>query len=171
MLRIPASIQVVPHGGGWRFTESTGMKFNGACMNTVLNEIASHRKAMKLDMSYGWEDRVMHEMCQQSPDLRCKDNPRAEGYEPLLVVEGRRRWLELHSKAILHESLPDPQIDRWYQEWVNRIPNYEGCNCRDKFKLICAGHPPIFTPEGMKDWAVLVHNLVNEGLGKPIFTP
>lgn len=101
--------------------------------------------------------------------------------QPQVVYNlGLNHWIELHTKK--------SPTQKWFNDWVNRIPNYS-CSCRADFQKILEQHPPDFSYiyntathlspgnwlEGKQqqdwfEWTVLVHNKVNEKLKKQVIT-
>jgi len=62
--------------GGWRYTERrTGIKFpvNGSqvTLDWLITEVERHRVATGGDLSPGWRDRLLEEICQQNPSIPC----------------------------------------------------------------------------------------------------
>lgn len=73
--------------------------------------------------------------------------------------QGRFAWAELHSC-----TTPTPE---WYEWWLTLVPSYN-CACQDNWREITTQNPP---PLGdlvaFRQWAIDMHNHVNEKLGKP----
>ena len=82
--------------------------------------------------------------------------------------QGRIAW-----KA-LHEYDQDGEWDAWscefwyYSVWYHMIPRY--CVCKEKWKKIEKSFPPDFSSrQAFRKWGIDAHNLVNEGLKRPIY--
>jgi len=74
---------------------------------------------------------------------------------------GQLSWAALHSAED-----PNP---KWYKTWLETIPKFD-CECRSHWNRLTAKHPPKFeSKEAFREWAILMHNLVNVRLGKPIW--
>ena len=59
----------------------------------------------------------------------------------------------------------------YLRDFAKRIPKLKSCNCREDWVRIAKNNPPTFrSKEEYFAWTVLVHNLVNEKLGKSVLT-
>jgi len=110
------------------------------------------------------------ELCQSRLDYRDKwDEGNGPGQkrrtrnkvEPRYDVEAfRQHWKKLHTK-----QNPTPE---WFADWLARIPNGGGCNCKRDFRLLLDANPPRY--EDWFAWSVEIHNAVNRKLGKREWT-
>lgn len=172
MLRTPASPHKScpsPDNRGWSYTQpETGVVLRQHSLEVLQGMVEDHRwavagKDIKVDLAYGWEHRLMDDICAQNPLAACVDNPIAEGYEPPHAVLGRQLWGELHAKA--DSELPSQS---WFDAWLNKVPNYAGCRCRSNAIQLLNQMPPNFSSqEGFKAWAISFHDEVSKRLGKP----
>ena len=77
-------------------------------------------------------------------------------------------WKELHERALNFASGNDTS---YLLDFAKRIPRLKGCRCQEEWVRIARQNPPTFrSKEEYFAWTVLVHNLVNEKLGKPVLT-
>ena len=151
---------------GWRYTQKeTGVEFRIGSLNALKSQVEKHRSAMNLDLSHGWWDRVLDQICSQNPNVKCQANRKAEGFEPHYATVGRALWLELHNKA--KEPCEDfSQLRGWFEAWLQRVPQFAGCRCRENFIHIMHSLPPRFD-HTFGQWAIDAHNAVNKALNKP----
>jgi Erv1 / Alr family len=168
MLLSPKSPHLMPQGGWYHKVPETGVEFRSTDLTAIRNMVVRHRKAMKLPYEGDWQEQWLDLMCQQNPKCECHNNPNANGFEQPHIIEGRRLWIELHAKALAHREIPDPNISEWFAHWLQRVPNFGGCACRDNFRQILQKCPVRLGQQEFYDWSVEAHNLVNVELGKPI---
>ena len=85
-----------------------------------------------------------------------------------LLRHGSRYWAELHLYALRVDSqvLPARDLRYWLDFWVAGIP-FEGCPCEKHLKDYMEQTPPDFG--NLFEWTVLLHNSVNQRIGKPTF--
>lgn len=165
MLQSPVSPHISPPGG-WSFTQAeTGVKFHSLSLQAIKSDILRHRKAMSLPFD---DNHILHELCQQNPQVRCEPNPRANGYLSPLQIAGRAAWAELHGFAeSVNDSNFNPEaIGNWVSLWQNRIPNYEGCKCLQHWLVVIRELPlDSSSPEAFRKWCVEAHNKINQKIG------
>jgi len=79
-------------------------------------------------------------------------------------------WAPLHYYAVKHAGdWNQSKAKQWYRKWVSRIPNRNGCGCKEKWKAL--GIPFDFsTPMAFFKSAWRGHNDVNRTIGKPTIT-
>jgi len=174
MLLAPSSPHLTPSspdGKGWYYQQpNTGVTFRAHALDVLISQIEAHRFALagregiEMDLAYGWQNRLKHDLCILNPNAPSWPNPEAEGFEPPHVAQGRALWAELHQKA--SETTDPYQLRDWFDRWLNRVPNYVGCRCRENAVHLLHEMPPDFSPEGFKDWAIRFHNGINRKLGK-----
>ena len=72
------------------------------------------------------------------------------------------KWKELHCRALAY--LPMDGEKKWFDSFVKSLP----CpDCQSHFELIVKQNPPDFTSRpAFFEWTVLIHNKVNQALGK-----
>lgn len=176
MLKFLSTMITPPSGDrkGWLYVQpETGMPMRSIQYDDLLKQIRKHRQAYELDLSPGWEERVMAEMCLYN-DSECDDPENPKPYLSALEKEGRKLWGELHAKA---QSLPEvihaveqEDLQSWLAAWESRIPSWGGCACRQHYYELKAYIEPVFdSREAFYSWTVDVHNSVNERLGKPLW--
>ncbi|NDG72296.1 MAG: hypothetical protein EBY32_13575 [Proteobacteria bacterium] len=84
------------------------------------------------------------------------------------AVWGPILWKELHDRT--GEYAMDVEAENvWIESFQSRIPCGQ---CKTHFRSLITEMPPdLASREGYVQWAVDVHNRVNESLGKPVFEP
>lgn len=175
MNRVPSLATTPP--GGFSYTQpETGVKFQYGTWHEMVMYVGKHRKAMGLDISDGWADRLEHEMCVQSPHLGCFDDSVPATCDTPLAVAGRALWKELHAFAEQYPEAPtedDKSNARyWMASWRDRIPRYGGCTCREDWARLEANLPPDYNSrQSFVKWATVGHDAINRKIGKPIFRP
>lgn len=159
-----------PDGRGWKYVQPvSGNIFRAHGLDVLIGQIEKHRFAMagrylEMDLSFGWENRLKNDLCLQNPQAPCHDNPEAEGYVSPHIALGRALWAELHQKS---ENYTEPYALRdWFDGWINRAPDINGCRCRSNAIQLLNAFPPNFSREGFKSWTILFHNEINRRLGK-----
>jgi FAD-linked sulfhydryl oxidase len=172
----PTNLISVP-AGGWHYTQpGTGVTFKATCLAPVLSAMVwRHRKGnpqLKLDVADGWYERWLSEVCVQNTHIECADAVPPEASP--LVIEGRKRWEELHTYAGAYPDSPSTEevesAKRWMNEWRSRIPGYSHCKCRQKFAELELMRPAALSSRhAFVRWAIDIHNDVNLSLGKPLF--
>ncbi len=174
MLRIPQKATTPP--GGFRYQQpETGVTFTYGTWQEILGYTSRHRQASGLDLSLGWQDRLEHATCEQSPHLGCFDDSVPVGQESPLAVQGREAWKALHAFT---ETYPDnpTETDRtkaiyFLANWRNLIPAF-GCTCRSYWNTLVASYAPdLSSREAFIRWGTCCHDNINRKLGKPIFRP
>ena len=171
-MKMPIAIHVCPPGG-YRYTqEETGVRFKSQGISALYGKVYVHRLAnpdLGLDIASDWQERFHEELCEQMPDLPCKEVERPENHPT--VIEGRKRWGELHEYAGSYPEEPTSEdVEKakvWMEEWRSKIPAF-GCRCKSKFKLIEAENPlRLDSRNSFYRWTVEVHDAVSKKLGKP----
>ena len=81
-------------------------------------------------------------------------------------------WKELHRRALNFTELSDVT---YLGTFVQRIPRYHGCTCKEFWNAWIKSYPPVFgvNENGINkyfEWTVNTHNAVNQKLNKPILT-
>ncbi len=110
----------------------------------------------------------LHELCQT--DERYYDRWETTIHErkerPLAVAYNH--WMPLHYYPVKHwDDWNEAAAKRWYRIWKRAIPK-TGCGCAENWKKEVAKYPPNFkSAEAFFQWTWLVHDAVNERLGKP----
>ncbi len=158
-------------GKGWIFTEkSTGVILRQHSLDVLQGMVDKHRFAVagtdgvEVDLAVGWQNRFLDEICRQNPNAPCQPNPQADGFEPPHVAQGRALWIELHAKA--EEENEPYALREWFENnWLNRVPNYVGCKCRENAVILINSMPPDYGA-GFKAWAINFHNSIRRKLGQ-----
>ncbi len=80
----------------------------------------------------------------------------------------RRLWADLHRRA-LTTTIINPEVEAaWLRKFDERVPCGE---CQSHWRRLLKQDPPdLSSPGGYFAWTVLMHNRVNERLGKPTAT-
>jgi hypothetical protein len=104
MLRLrPINEKSVPHGG-WRYTQHhSEREFHYPSLKWLVKEVRIHREAMHAtghdpalyDLTGGWQERLMHEIClQMDGDCPCEeyDSETGKPTRKWLGVTDVRRW-------------------------------------------------------------------------------
>lgn len=176
MLKFLSTMITPPSGDrrGWRYVQpETGMTLTSVQYDDLLLQIRKHREAYDLDLSAGWQERVMAEMCMYN-ESECDDPENPRPYQSALEKEGRKLWGELHSKA---NSLPEElsaveqdDLRAWLASWESRIPSWGGCACRQHYYELKGSISPVFgSREAFYAWTVEIHDQINQRLGKPLW--
>lgn len=86
--------------------------------------------------------------------------------EPSSNSWGPTLWGKLHKRTNEY-NLDSESEEIWLRDFIASIP----CKvCRDHFSEINKNNPAdLSSRKSYIEWAVLVHNIVNQNLGKPIF--
>ncbi len=78
---------------------------------------------------------------------------------------GPPKWAELHH----HQITGGPEDAAWLDTFVQSIPTCR--SCQKHFVEILRDNPPDFTSQSTwYRWTVMIHNLVNTALGKPLWS-
>lgn len=173
MLKIP-SIHTTPPG---RFTyrqPETGAAFEYGTWSEVMSNVAAHRRGMSLDLAVGWDGRLEHDACTQSPHWGCFDDAVPISQDLPLAIAGKALWLELHAFAEQYpESPTEDDVSRaryWMANWRERIPRFGGCTCREDWARLEASYPPEYgSRAAFVRWASVAHDAINRKIGKPLF--
>lgn len=76
-------------------------------------------------------------------------------------------WKELHERALSFKGKNDIA---YLTNFALKIPRYTpGCACREHWKIVISQNPPKYEDKYF-EWTVLVHNKINEKIGKPTYT-
>jgi len=157
-------------GRGWIFTEhATGVTLRSHSLDVLQGQIESHRfgvaPKVSVDLSHGWQMRFLDEICRQNPNAPCNPNPQDPLFEPPHVAIGRALWIELHRRA--EEPVTDAQeLKRWFEtDWLNRVPQYVGCKCREHAILLLNQMQPRYD-ESFKQFCSDFHDAVSVRIGK-----
>lgn len=176
MLKIPNRHTTPP--GKFRYTQpETGVKFEFGTWIEIIESVYKHRRAMGIaDTTVGWDERLQHDCCLQSPHWGCTDDSIPPSIETPIAVLGRELWSLLHTFAESYSENPtEDDISNaryWMSNWRTRIPQFGGCACREDWARLEASYPPDYTSrETLVRWASCGHDWVNRRLTKPIFRP
>ena len=104
---------------------------------------------------------TLHITCECGEQLELKyyaDEPMSRQKDDLAL---RKHWEKLHLMRFYFID-----IEMQFKKWLAEIP----CDdCKVSFEDVLTAYPPVFVDaESFFIWTVLVHNVVNEKLGKPI---
>ncbi len=138
-------------------------------MEALLGAVEKQRfslaeKDQEVDLASGWQMRFMDDLCSQNPSAPCTENRMDPNWVSPLVAQGRALWGELHRKAA--EKVDPYQRREWFEkDWLNRVPNYSGCRCRDNAIQLINSMPPDYG-DGFEAWAIALHNRISKILGK-----
>ena len=76
-------------------------------------------------------------------------------------------WKELHERALNFKGTDDTIF---LTNFTKKIPRFTvGCSCKEHWRNIVRQNPPKFGDEYFA-WTTLVHNKINEKIGKPTYT-
>eukprot|EP00667_Euglena_gracilis_P020401 EG_transcript_22093 len=93
---------------------------------------------------------------------------------PAFVEElGRSTWKLLHTMAERYPEVPSFQDQRMAQQFIESLSQLYPCEkCRLHFQENLRQFPPdVSSRAAFVDWAILLHNQVNQQLGKPLWSP
>ncbi len=77
-------------------------------------------------------------------------------------------WKELHEFAFVATEDQWSNCERWFADWLERVPQF-GCDCQLHFRDLIKGLPPDFSSRNaFVRWSIAAHNMVNARLGKSI---
>jgi hypothetical protein len=84
-----------------------------------------------------------------------------------ILMEGARYWAELHLYSLRADKngIPFGDMRYWLDDWIASLP-FEGCPCEAHLKEWVALNSPMYGHFFL--WGVMLHNAVNERIGKPI---
>jgi hypothetical protein len=82
-------------------------------------------------------------------------------------IGGPKLWKELHGRPDEYSMDIDAE-KRWIEIFRSWIP----CGkCKTHFTKLLKDNPvDLSSPEGYKEWTIMIHNLVNQSLNKPLYT-
>jgi hypothetical protein len=86
---------------------------------------------------------------------------------PRILLEGSRYWAELHLFALRNPHFCGAN-EVWLQQWIYSLP-FDKCPCEQHLVDFIKANPPDWND--FFTWTILLHNSVNERIGKPIYTP
>lgn len=171
----PKNPNTTPHGG-WRYKSSFSGYTSGPFydLDSLLNDVRTHRNANGISTPLGWRHELLHEACLQN-GWDCKENN--EVHEDTLVTNiGRALWVELHAYAEAYPDTPTASEQQyaaeWLGHWVARIPKFSKCGCRSSYDTWTAVYPaPLDSGVEFRRWTTIIHDRVNKKLGRPLFNP
>lgn len=170
----PKNPNTTPHGG-WRYKSSFSGYTSGPFydLDSLLNDVRTHRNANGISTPLGWRHELLHEMCLQQ-GLDCKEDVTV--HEDTVATQiGRALWVELDAFAKAYPESPSKVeregADIWISNWISRIPNFGSCNCKKDFTKWSAVYPPdTSSGSALLRWRIIHQDRVNKKLNRPLFS-